>query len=113
MGDFNLQKLPSRGLQTLWEWKNSVWDLYCIPGCPALGPGGSLVRVLPELRHGHKGTSLSSPEKTWTQGTHGHKGMDTRRHYHKHLEKYQEINGYPFTTFADFSDFLGITSRVL
>ncbi len=24
MGDFNLQKLPSRRLQTLWEWKNRV-----------------------------------------------------------------------------------------
>ena len=24
MGDFNPQKLPSRGLQTLWEWKNRV-----------------------------------------------------------------------------------------
>ena len=24
MGDFSHQKLPSRGLQTLWEWKNRV-----------------------------------------------------------------------------------------
>ncbi len=24
LGDFNLQKLPSRGLQTPWEWKNRV-----------------------------------------------------------------------------------------
>ncbi len=24
MGDFNLQTLPSRGLQTLWEWENRV-----------------------------------------------------------------------------------------
>ena len=24
LGDFNPQKLPSRGLQTLWEWKNRV-----------------------------------------------------------------------------------------
>ncbi len=24
LGDFNLQKLPSRRLQTLWEWKNRV-----------------------------------------------------------------------------------------
>ena len=24
LGDFNLQKLPSRSLQTLWEWKNRV-----------------------------------------------------------------------------------------
>ena len=24
MGDFNLQKLPPRRLQTLWEWKNRV-----------------------------------------------------------------------------------------
>ena len=24
LGDFTLQKLPSRGLQTLWEWKNRV-----------------------------------------------------------------------------------------
>ncbi len=24
----------------------------------------------------------------------------------------REINGYPFTTFADFSDFLGIIPRV-
>ena len=24
LGDFNTQKLPSRGLQTLWEWKNRV-----------------------------------------------------------------------------------------
>ena len=24
MGDFTLQKLPSRRLQTLWEWKNRV-----------------------------------------------------------------------------------------
>ena len=24
LGDFNLQKLPSRGLWTLWEWKNRV-----------------------------------------------------------------------------------------
>ena len=24
MGDFNLQKLPPRGLQPLWEWKNRV-----------------------------------------------------------------------------------------
>ncbi len=22
--DFNLQKLPSRGLQALWEWKNRI-----------------------------------------------------------------------------------------
>ena len=24
LGDFNLQKLPPGGLQTLWEWKNRV-----------------------------------------------------------------------------------------
>ena len=24
LGDFNPQKLPSRGLRTLWEWKNRV-----------------------------------------------------------------------------------------
>ena len=24
LGDFSPQKLPSRGLQTLWEWKNRV-----------------------------------------------------------------------------------------
>jgi hypothetical protein len=24
LGDFNLQKLPFRRLQTLWEWKNRV-----------------------------------------------------------------------------------------
>ena len=24
LGDVNPQKLPSRGLQTLWEWKNRV-----------------------------------------------------------------------------------------
>ncbi len=24
LGDFNPQQLPSRGLQTLWEWKNRV-----------------------------------------------------------------------------------------
>ncbi len=30
MGDFNPQTLPSRGLQTLWEWKNRVLlEEYC------------------------------------------------------------------------------------
>ena len=31
LGDFNPQKLPSGGLQTLWEWKNRVLlEEYCI-----------------------------------------------------------------------------------
>ncbi len=86
---------------------------YSAPGRGVLGLGDPL-GAMGTMGHGtpvggiYKRTSLSQVYSP----THGTPlgGVDTAAR--RPMAPGREINGYPFTTFTDFSDFLGIIPRV-